>query len=366
MSLYISDIVPRKDVKLYNASQASSNFNNHIQQLGYFERHIALPPINVGNDYKSFKEKETGIEYLTCRLFPHKGVFKYINNMLENITLFGDIVSSKEKNVWFYNISKINFISFWLLSILSKKNLYVLMADYNPERNKGILGKLILKGIERAKGVISLTSRCGKINQNVICLPGIIPERKIAVAKGSLSSERVFMISGVLSKNTGIEMALEVFSEVPEATLVISGTGDSEIERLCKDYANRCSNIRYYGFIEKYEDFLSLLDKSDFILSFRDPAKPVNRYNFPSKILESLALNKVVISTQEYDEIKGINYLYVPYDKKSLTTYIRTIVSGELDYKIDRCLDNSQQLRERFTEKSWINAFKKLENDKNT
>lgn len=360
-SIYISDIVPKEDVKRYNASQASCNFNNHVQLLGYFDAHIAIPPTNVGNGYRCFKD-ESGIEYHAVRFFPHKSVLRYVNCLLENIWLYKRIKEAPEKNVWFYNISKINCYAYWLLSFFSRKSLYVLLADYNPERNKGVIGRLILRGINKAKGMISLTARCGDLNDNVLCLPGIIPLKKIAESKGTLVGNRKFMISGVLSKNTGIEMALEVFAEIPTAELVITGKGDKETELLCRRYADKYKNIRYYGFMERYDDFLSLLRQSDFILSFRDPSKSVNRYNFPSKILESLALNKVVVSTQEYAELEGVNYIYVPYEKSKIINCIEDILAGKKDDEIDDCINNSEVLREKFTENAWINAFKRIEN----
>lgn len=362
-SIYISDVVPRHLVKQLNASQASSNFNTHINQLGYFSHHFALPPINVGRGYKCFKEESTGIEYYAYRKFTHKGIFRMLNCFMENLWLFRRVKRLSEQNVWFYNISKINCYAYWLLRIFSKKKLFVLLADYNPNRNKGLYGKMILSGMRHADGIISLTSRCGELNDNFTCIAGIIPQRKIVRDCGTLKEERIFMISGALTKTTGVDLALRVFSNIPESKLVISGKGDEEIVAMCEEYSNKYANIQYFGFFEDYNDFVRLLDSADFILSFRNPELPVNWYNFPSKILESLAIGKIVISTQEYPELEGVNYISLPYSEDALVKEIRSIANEDYSERFQACKNNSKVLSESFTENAWLSAFNRIENN---
>lgn len=361
--IYISDIVPQDKVKEYNASQASLNFNTHINQLGCFDRHIAIPPINVGREFKSQIDSKSKIEYHTIRIFPHKNIFRYLNSIIENIWLYFQIRKSDANNIWLYNISKLNLLAFWLLSLFSNKNIFVLLADYNPERNRGIIGKLILAGLKRVNGIISLTNRCGDLNKNFLCIPGIIPIHDIK-RDPKFQHNNTFLISGALSPNTGIDIALETFAKVPAARLIITGKGDKVVDEMCKKYASKYQNIEYLGFLEKYSDFKAVLDESDFILSFRNPCKEVNQFNFPSKILESLALNKVVISTQEYSELDGVDYIYVPFDKNNIIELLQKIVSGSMDQKINNCTNNHNALINKFTERVWLNAFTRIENAK--
>jgi hypothetical protein len=48
-----------------------------------------------------------------------------------------------------------------------------------------------------------------------------------------------------------------------------------------------------------------------FLLSTRDESYPENQCNFPSKIIETLLHNRIVISTIAYKQLDGINYFKV-------------------------------------------------------
>lgn len=90
----------------------------------------------------------------------------------------------------------------------------------------------------------------------------------------------------------------------------------------------------------------------------------VNHYNFPSKILETLAYNKIVISTIEYPELNGVNYLCVPYDKEKLTTYIKNLINTDSknNTTITACLNNTEILIKKYSEEAWYDVFRSMEN----
>ena len=308
--------------------------------------------------------ENTGIEYHLCRVFKHKGIGKTINIILDNIWLYFRILKAPEKNIWFYNVWTGNLLSYLLIYALSFKKVYILLADYNPARYNRWIGKSILWAIRQAKGVVSLSGRCNEVNHNFSCIPGIIPKSKISKQIGSFHRNKCFLLSGTLNKNTGIELALDVFKNIPDATLFLSGMISDDYKIKLEEICQKYKNIIYKGFFEKHSEYLDLLHSVDFTLSLRDPLSIVNHYNFPSKILETLAYNKIVISTIEYPELNGVNYLCVPYDKEKLTTYIKNLINTDSknNTTITACLNNTEILIKKYSEEAWYDVFRSMEN----
>ena len=99
----------------------------------------------------------------------------------------------------------------------------------------------------------------------------------------------------------------------------------------------------------------------DIVLSLRDPNVAVNRYNFPSKILETLAYNKLVISTIKYPELEGIDYIVSEYDSCRLFEVVQNIVFGTINAEKIRKKDNANILMQNYSEVAWIKAIKEIE-----
>lgn len=360
-SIFVTNIVPMGDVKKYRGSQAGTNFNLNIVGTGFFSKVISVPPINVDNSFPNHTDNETGIEYHAIRICRHSRLGKIINSILDNIWLFRKLLHCHETNIWFYNLGPIQSFVFNFFRLFTSKKVFVLLADFNPSRNKGLSGKIVLNSISKADGIISLSARCDKINSNQIVLPGIIPERNILSGVGAFHNNKTFLLSGVLNKNTGLELALEVFKEIPNAKLVLSGTVSDDLKDKVKEYCYLYKNIEYKGFIANYNDFIDLLISVDFVLSLLDLTQPVNKYNFPSKILEALSYKKVIFSGNIFPELEGVYYISCSYSKNDIISNIKQLISSKDNEIINRCLDNSSILRERFTEQSWVKAFTKIE-----
>lgn len=357
-SIYISNQTSVEILKKYQISQAAFNFNNHINSLEYFSYHYGIPTTDVGVDFKPYYDKDAKVEYYGVRLFRHDGLGRTFNILLENIGLYLKVIKRKEKNVWFYNLWTNTLILYLLIRFFSFKKTYILLADYNPHRSNPIVDKFILWCHQKARAILSLSARCSETNKRFYSIPGIIPEKVINKERGTLTGNHNFLFSGAISKDNGINMVLDVFSEVPEANVTITGIGGEDVKEKCLRYPN----INCLGYLENYEDYLRILSNADYLLSWRDPSKSVNHYNFPSKILETLAGNRTaVISTIKYEELDGVNYLYEDFDKDKLVVLVRGIVAGKYDDQTSRCLDNSNMLIEKYSEKAWINAFEKIE-----
>ena len=357
-SIYISNLVTKELLNRYKISQASNNFNLHVCELNYFSHYYGIPTTNIGNDFKPYFDAKIRVEYYGVRFFNHVGIGKIFNIACENIALYIKILRRDERNVWFYNLWTNTLILFLLLRFFSNKKTYILLADYNPNRSKKIIDDFILWCHRKANAVLSLSLRCKNVNQKFYSIPGIIPQRKINLIPGCLSGHYNFLFSGAISKDNGIDMVIDVFSKVSNAKLTITGLCSDEIIKRCSKY----DNINCIGYIKQYEDYLRVLAESDYLLSWRDPSQPVNRYNFPSKILETLASNRTaVISTIKYDELDGVNYFYEEYEETKLINLIKDIISGNYDYYTEQCLNNGQTLVEKYSERIWIETIKEIE-----
>lgn len=361
--LFITQNVPKHLVKRYKVSQAANNFCLNINDLGYFSKHIAIPPANVDGSFLNYQEVETGIEYHLCRFFPHKGIFKIINSVLDNLWLYWRVITAKEKSVWFYNVWTGNLLAYLLVKEISLKKTFILLADYNPSRYSGIIGKLLLWSIKRANGVISLSSRCREVNNNFFSIAGIIPETKIYRGSSVFHNNKSFLLSGTLNENTGLYLALEAFKEIPHATLFLSGELDGINKLRVEEYSRRYKNIIYKGFFDNWGDYLDFLQNVDFVLSLRHPESEVNHYNFPSKILEALVYNKIVISTIDYPELEGIYYLTAPYETIGFVRFITKLMNEDGVDIVRNSLNNLDVLVCKFSGNAWRIAFDKVENN---
>lgn len=362
--IYISQNVPNAYVKRYNLSQAANNFCLHINNIGLFKRHFAVPPGCVDASFKSFVDGRIGIEYHICRPFRHRGIGKILNILLDNLWLYYRVSKNKEQNIWFYNVWSGNLLSYLFIRFLSLKKTFILLADYNPMRYRNLFGKILLWAIKKADGVISLSARCSEVNTNFKSIPGIIPEISINKSSGVFHSNKAFLLSGTLNANTGLFLALDVFKKIPEAKLYLSGGLDANNLKIVEKYTRQYPNIIYKGFYEDFGEYMKLFHSVDFILSLRDPDSPVNRYNFPSKILETLTYNKIVISTIEYPELNGLNYIVLPYSENELRNSIKQIIVEGESARIKLCLNNTGLLRMKYTETVWARTFREIETNK--
>lgn len=361
--IFIGQFLPQQLMVKYNLSQAANNFCYKIMALNSFDSCLSVPPLNVVDKIHFYSDDKT-IMYYTYRLFPHKRVFKYVNSLIENISCYFKMLGSRKNVIWFYNIYKGNVLLAYLLLYFSRKRVYVLLADYNPSRASGVMQKLIVNALKKSKGIISLSARCSEINKNFMSIPGILMDNKLAKQPRPFSNTKRFLLSGTLNENTGLYMAIDVFKKIPDYTLVLSGSlsddEKKEVQNLIKDYPN----IILSGYLKDYNDYLKLLKSVDFVLSLRDENKAVNKYNFPSKILEALSMNIPVLSTMVYPELKDIPYFTSDYDVDSIVAKIMDLYTPQMQKMVLKASDNYEKLSRYYTQEAWDKAFYISENTK--
>lgn len=356
--IFITQVVPKDDVSRLKLSQAANNFCFRIAETCNC-RHLSIVPISVTKMLDC--RQNDGCTYFQVRKFAHVGIKKWLNVLSENIEVYKYVKQCKEVNVWLYNIILPNIVLFFLLKYFSKKRVHVLLADYNPTRYPWIVRKIILWALQKCESIISLSGRCKVKGQQILNIPGIYPQSEICQSAGVFHGNHKFLLSGTINRNTGLYLALDTFKKIQEAELYISGLANASQLSLIVEYEKNYPNIHYVGMLPTYADYLNLLNEVDFVLSLRDPDEAVNLYNFPSKIIETLAHNRPVISTINYVELDGFNYFTCNYSADDLGNLIQKLLTMDKD-SMKPYMNNYDMLSRRFSEFAWKEAFNQINN----
>lgn len=138
-------------------------------------------------------------------------------------------------------------------------------------------------------------------------IEGLIRFDEIPPQKSSKDNAKpVFLYTGTLEKDLGIPEMLAAFEEMPEYELWICGHGGmNEAVRACE---NRCSNIRFFGFVAQQEA-LTMQANATALINPRQPSGIFTRYSFPSKTVEYMRSGKPVLCCR----LEGIPADYDPY-----------------------------------------------------
>jgi glycosyltransferase involved in cell wall biosynthesis len=144
--------------------------------------------------------------------------------------------------------------------------------------------------------------------------------------------ERALSFSGTLVYANGLQLLLDAFALVkdPSIQLWISGRGDMEAKVI--KAAKHDARIHFWGFLER-KDLLNLMRRSMVLVNPRPAFLLEHRYNFPSKILEYLAIGRPVISTATSDvaqEYGGYLKLLVDETPQALAQLIEATFAENL------------------------------------
>lgn len=351
--LLVTSLVPEHWVVRLPVSQAGNKFCMNLHKEGVFSECIASLPLNVP-DCLPDEFSDDSIHPVQCRFFPHHGILRYLNAFLEN---FNVVSKARKYNIiWFYNVTRYNFVSYCLLKYFFGKRINILLADFAPAKRMFSIETLLNYLIKYSDSILSLSSRTAfRSHQQFRSIAGFIPMGNVRGFNQSVS-EHVFLFSGMLDEPRGLSLVLETFSRIPEAKLIISGRGDTD---LVVSYTAKFPNINFVGFLE-YADYLDMMDRVTVCLSLRDPSCDENEHNFPSKILEYLTHGKKIVSTMEYPELQGIQYANIPFNVKALTDEVKRILNlSSEEFFMET--DNFNSLEDRFSRKHWNDTLSILE-----
>ena len=355
--IFVTHLLPRPLIAQHGLSFAANNFSCNLISGGGFDQVFSLMPLFVGGrlSESAFAEEQFKLIYQQS-LRGNGWLGRHLASLCEQWQIFRQIPSGA--SVWFYNLTIHNAFLFLLLKIFQRQTqINFIVLDLTPPFYMFSKNRLFLKLINGAHGRICLShSELFKRNHSVV-LPGVIG---IDVNDISPLTKRnnSFLLCGVMNESISqTSIVLRSFAQLPQCELHITGMPDDEDS--VKDYAARYPNIIYHGILTS-EDYLKLLHRITFVLSTRDPNSPENQCNFPSKILEALFYNRVVISTMKYPQLEGINYFEVPSEMGSFRDSIEQIVQKEYE-ELAGYMNQSELIYKRFNAGVWNEKMDKIE-----
>ncbi len=229
--------------------------------------------------------------------------------------------------------------------------------DYTPGNTIISSQTFYLWLLNKADGVISLSDTESFRRKNTLCLAGVVPVIEITHPK-IVKPSNVFLLSGVINERIAmISIILEVFSSLPNCSLYITGyVADNS---LLKKHASQFPNIHFCGNLS-YNEYTELLHNTTFCLSTRNPDCVENRYNFPSKIIEHLWHNRIVISTMEYNQIADLKYFLIPINLEEMRDAIGRIISLDDEFLLQYS-NQGAKVQSMFSVNVWNATFKMIE-----
>lgn len=345
--IFVTHILPKDKIMKYNMSVAACNFCYNLIEGGAFDRVYSILPTFVCGEIEPF----AGLVYSLLRKSKLLGRLAPI---FENISLFCRI--PRKTSVWYYNCTILNAALIIMLKLFKPSvQQQMIILDYTPSHK--LMERFFLWLTNCMDGTIRLANSSLFTVCNSACLPGVVPVDRAQYPQ-VMTVKKEFLISGVLSDNIAmLPLLLEVFSQTPELVLHITGNApdkDSVIE-----YADKYDNIIYHGMVA-YEKYLRILHDKPFLLSTRNPQCPENQCNFPSKIIEALLHNRIVISTLHYNQLDGIRYLEVAADRDGLMKSLREI-SSMTQTELLPYANQAAEVRKRFNCDVWKKTMNDIE-----
>lgn len=352
MRYFIVNIVPRDLVVKYKISTAALNFCECLINAKIFDKTYSILPTNISR-YDD-KTKCEGYDVVTSRMRGDNKLMRFAASFWEQVLLFFKIKS--QSNVWLYNLTILNVLLVILLKVFKPSvKIYTIVLDFTPEAKEN---RILLPILNKSNGIIKLADSPLFTVANSICLPGVV-DTTTTQERIEFPLTKDFIVGGNIKEQiVMISMLLDVFSKMPEYTLHISGIAQKP--ELIQKYATQYPNIKYYGFAP-YNEYLKVLKKCPFILSTRDPKEERNQCNFPSKIMEGLLYNKIIISTIHYPQLDGLNYFEVPSDSQGFAESLRLITSLT-DEELSKYANQADKVKEMFSTDIWRKQIQKIEN----
>lgn len=352
MRIFVAHILPKDKILQYGLSVAGCNFSYNLIEGGLFDKVYSILPTFVSGPKEPFDFG--GLVYSGWRTRSGR-LARLLAPLAENVSLFRLI--PRKADVWFYNLTILNALLIILLKVFRRSvTVNVIVLDYTPGRS--LASRFFLWLTNRADGIIKLADSGLFTCRNAALLPGVVPEHGAEHPRVEAVRPE-FLISGALGENISmLSMLLRAFAGLPQCTLHITGMHPRN-EAEVRAFAAKHPNIHYYGKVP-YDEYVRLLQEVPFMLSTRNPAFPENQCNFPSKIIEALLYNRIIVSTLHYNQLSGIRYLEVPADVQGFREAIRRIAetpSGQLLTYANQ----SAQVKERFNTEVWRRAMQSIE-----
>lgn len=352
--IFITHIAPKEIVMKYHIPAAPVYFSYNLIAGKMFDKVYSILPANISGRKEDFSDEEVETIYSSWRgkKFLHK-----FAPFVEDLKLFPKI--PRRSSVWFYNVNMLTALLIILLRIFKPSvKRYVIILDFTPGAK---WNKFLLRLINSSSGIIKLSTSDLFTVKNSCILPGVVPlEGEYLTIKSPITPD--FLLSGNLNEQICmLHMLLPAFAKMPNLRLHISGfSGDEEY---IKSFTEKYPNIIRYGMLE-YDEFLELMHHCPFLLSTRDPHYLENMCNFPSKVIEGLLHNRIIISTIHYVQLEGINYVEVPNTIDAFVTAVLDL-SQKSESDLLAYANQAGEVKRRFNNKVWADKIAEIENNSN-
>lgn len=355
--IFICPILPEVIIRKYKTSFAANNFCSNLINGDVFDSiYVYIPTGYI--DSKELKYDDDRIEGFCFQSFRNRSLLRRMSFIIENWMMFRHV--NHGDKIWFYNLPYTIILLFLLIKIFKPSvNTNIIVLDYTPRQKgyRGLYGRFELFCINRFDGIIKLANSDLYKCKNSTMLPGVVPPENKFYPTNHINRPE-FLISGVLNEKISmLSMLIKAFVSLPEMILHISGfiADDSFIKKICSDH----SNIIYHGNLSLVE-YKTLLSEIPFLLSTRNPSMPENNCNFPSKIIEGLLYNRIIISTIHYPQLEGINYFEVGSTLDEFLFDVRNIVAKDRSELLPYA-NQSNIVQEKFSCEVWKKAVIDIE-----
>lgn len=355
--IFVTHIVTESLISKYRISTAGCNFSFNLMSGNIFDEVYSILPTNISGGVITEARTDNRYKLVYIDFLRKLGhIACFFSSFIEQFVVFLKI--PRTSSVWFYNVTDLNCLIILLLRVF-KPNVLInaIVLDYTPSARDFSFRSFLLYLINKSDGNIRLANAdCFKCT-NYVLLPGVVPA---SITKEPLIENvaNKFLLSGVLTEQISqLGLVLEVFSHLPECELNI--TGFRADVPLINSYCAKYNNILYHGEVA-YCDYLKLLHNCSFVLSTRDPSYPENQCNFPSKVIESLLHNRIIISTIHYPQLKEIRYFEVGTSVENLQSDIAKIIHKSQSELLDYA-NHSSLIKEYCANNVWRDSMCKIE-----
>ncbi len=355
--VFVTHILSSELVEKYRISRAACNFSFNLIGGGIFDKVYSVLGTFIGGELESKAFDDSTYELVYNRFLRKKGKIGIkLAALTEQIYIYKRI--EKDSIVWLYNITTLNILLYFLLRIFKRSvQINVIVLDYTPTSSIFDCSWIFLRVINSCHGNICLANSPLFTNTNSITLAGVV-QNSAEVDVKIASPNNLFLLSGALYENIcQLTMVLTAFSKLPNCELHITGKTDNE--DLLIAYSKKYSNIYWYGNVS-FEKYIELLHLCTFQLSTRDENYPENKCNFPSKIIEALLHNRIVISTMEYSQLREVRYFVVSSQLQEFKNQIY-LISKKTDEVLLTYSNQGTIVSDMFNTNKWKEAMTKIE-----
>lgn len=357
MRIFFTHILPESLILKHGLSPAACNFSFNLMSGGGFDKVFSTLGTNVGGNIEHEAYVDPRFELVYIHSLRTKGrIGRLLANVFEQVLVFSKIPC--RSNIWLYNISSLNVILYLLLRLFKYSvQINIIELDFTPPAKRLSIGTFMLLLLNKSHGIIRLSDSDLFTNKNSVCLAGVTPKEGCQ-APLILEPKMEFLLSGVLQPNiSSIPWILDAFGLVPECTLHITGKWDDM--QLMDYYTNMYPNIIYHGVVS-FKEYLNILHSITFQMSLRNPDWGDNSCNFPSKVIEALLHNRIVISTIHYKQIEGMRYFVTERSVDGFVSILRNLSTMQAAELITYANQGEETAR-RYSAEVWNRWMNKIE-----